>query len=227
MPRRSACSNRPARGGCTVVDRGGEFVFGGHAVVDRNDPAARGIGETAADHIVRFEVAQQPATAVILDQRRQPFGGRCRSGGTAARGYHPGDRGGDVAGFRHVLGPGAAPCGCWRRPGGPRLASVFRMAAGRPPDHVEDDLDIGIYRHCAPVVAAVRALAAPDSGRDPLPRGRGSRLQIPHPRRESPGSPGRPRPACPVSARWPAPGITLLRSCRRCPWRTHRHSCAA
>ena len=60
----------PARGRDGVVDGGRELVLGRQPVIDRNDDAARGVGERAADLVVALQVADHPAAAVEEDQGR-------------------------------------------------------------------------------------------------------------------------------------------------------------
>jgi hypothetical protein len=77
--RRGATRSRPSarHGGApsgrgeAVVDRGREAVLGAHAVVDRDDRAARAVGELAAEHVVGVEVADGPAAAVEVHQHRR------------------------------------------------------------------------------------------------------------------------------------------------------------
>ncbi len=62
---------RPARRGDGVVHRRGKAVLGTEAIVDRDHRAHREVGELAARHVVRLEVADGPAAAVEEHQRRQ------------------------------------------------------------------------------------------------------------------------------------------------------------
>jgi hypothetical protein len=73
---RRGLAAHPARGGQHVVDGGGKAVFGAHAVVDRDHRAPRAVGQLPAQHVVRVEIADDPATAVVVHQHRQRAGAR-------------------------------------------------------------------------------------------------------------------------------------------------------
>src|SRR5579859_7941502 len=45
-----------------------EFVFGGEPVINRDHNTADAVGELAAQHIVRIQVAQYPSPTVEIDQ---------------------------------------------------------------------------------------------------------------------------------------------------------------
>ena len=61
----------PARGGDAVVHRGREAVLRAHAVVHRHHRAAGGVGQLAAQRVVRVQVADDPAAAVVVHQHRR------------------------------------------------------------------------------------------------------------------------------------------------------------
>ena len=72
-PRRVAAElgrmgDRPLQGGQGVVDRGGELVLGGEAVVDAHDDHAGLIGQYPALVVVGVEVAHDEAAAVEEDR---------------------------------------------------------------------------------------------------------------------------------------------------------------
>jgi hypothetical protein len=57
-----------------VVDRGGKFMLGGEAVIDRYHDQLAFVGEFAAHHVVGIEVADHPAAAVKEHQAgREPI----------------------------------------------------------------------------------------------------------------------------------------------------------
>ena len=53
-----------------VIDRGGEFVLGPHAVIDRSDKRPGAGAQIARDEIMRIEASDHVATAVVIDDRR-------------------------------------------------------------------------------------------------------------------------------------------------------------
>ena len=53
-----------------IVDSGGELVLGRQPVVDGDDDRGRRVGECAAELVVALQVADHPAAAVEVDQRR-------------------------------------------------------------------------------------------------------------------------------------------------------------
>ena len=85
-PERAGLRAHPARGGVGVFDGRGEAVLRRHAVVDRHHRAARAVGQLAAQRVMRVEIADDPAAAVVVDQHRQraravlPIGRYRRSG---------------------------------------------------------------------------------------------------------------------------------------------------
>ena len=111
-----------------------------HSIFDGSDPAARGVGETAADDVMRVEIAKHPAATVIPDQCRKHVG-RGGAGWTkqANTDRAQGTWHGAVARFGDIL----------RRrledfpAGGIGLASLirgqgFEWRATRQADHVKD-----------------------------------------------------------------------------------------
>ena len=60
----------PARGGDRILDGGGELVLGRQTVVDGHDDGGDGIGDRAADLVVALQVADHPAAAMEVDERR-------------------------------------------------------------------------------------------------------------------------------------------------------------
>ena len=79
----------PAPCGVCVFVCGGEFVFWGEAVVDRNDAGAGGVGQATGDHVVAVEIADDEAAAVEIDHgwpcaeasaKRGVEAGRARTG---------------------------------------------------------------------------------------------------------------------------------------------------
>jgi hypothetical protein len=56
--------------------RGGKFVFGRQAVIDRDHGTVRRVGKLPANHIMAIQVANDPAAAVEIHHRRQPGTGR-------------------------------------------------------------------------------------------------------------------------------------------------------
>ena len=61
-------------GGERIVGRGGEGMLGRQAIVDRNNLAAALVGQPPAGRIVRLDVADHEAAAVIVDQGGQRAG---------------------------------------------------------------------------------------------------------------------------------------------------------
>ena len=62
---------QPAQRAERVVERGGERVLGGEAVVDGDHDRARGVGQRAADGVEGVDVADHPAAAVQVGDHRQ------------------------------------------------------------------------------------------------------------------------------------------------------------
>ena len=53
-----------------VIDRGGEFVLGPHAVIDRSDKRPGAGAQIARDEIMGIEASDHVAAAVVIDDRR-------------------------------------------------------------------------------------------------------------------------------------------------------------
>jgi hypothetical protein len=92
----------PSSGGDAVVDGGWKAMLRPHPVVDRHHRAARAVGELAAQGVVGVEVADDPAPAVKVDERRQRRSARAR-GPVRAQGDRPGRPfGAQFDGARHL-----------------------------------------------------------------------------------------------------------------------------
>ncbi len=205
-PERRALPGDPGGRGEAILDRGREFVLGRQAVVDRDDGAAGGIGEMAAERVVRFDIADDPAAAVEIDQHRQVR--RRRGAGAAIEAQRNGaairPRCREVADLRdrrrlggqHFAGGAEQPA---------RLDGADRLI-GRPPReayHLQNRFCVGIERHRRVPVCCGFATGI-----------------LKHDRRArhtpSAAMPGR-RPACPLSpARRAAP--LAFRTMPGSPW---------
>ena len=60
----------PPRRGDGILRGGGKFVLGCEPIVDGDDETRGGVGERSADLVVALEVADHPAPAVEVDERR-------------------------------------------------------------------------------------------------------------------------------------------------------------
>lgn len=126
-----------------VLDAGGERVLGSEPVVDRKDGQSGVDGEEAAGGVGGFQIAEDPAAPVVVDQQgRRPVeaGGAVEPGGQRsgrsrhAQVAHPGDREPvtEDPGFGTDLG---APLG---------QGKLFEGPGCRQAQQSECDLDLGV-----------------------------------------------------------------------------------
>ena len=88
----SALAHDPLRGGVALLDRDRVVGFRRAVVLDEDDGGAGADGELADEPVVRVGVAEHPAAAVHVEDRRQrPCGVRRRDDADA----HVADLGGD------------------------------------------------------------------------------------------------------------------------------------
>ena len=70
MPSEAALSNTKRVAAAASSNAGGKPVFRRHPIIDRDDPALRGIRQMPAHAVMRFEIAEHPAAAVEIHQCR-------------------------------------------------------------------------------------------------------------------------------------------------------------
>ena len=93
------------KGGQGVVKGRGKNMFGGQAVIHRKHRTATGIAQLSAQHIVGFDVANHPTTAVVVNQCRQNFSGSGTRGAVFTnRHFHATQVGQVVMHMRHDRG---------------------------------------------------------------------------------------------------------------------------
>ena len=155
-PRSAACVAHPARGGDAVVHGSREAVLRAHAVVHRHHRATGAEGQLAAQRVVRVQVADDPAAAVVVHQhrRRRLALGRGLGVVQAQRDRTQRSLGHQVArlgdGRRLGLRHGAALAVETARLG--RAQRVRRRYAAL--DHqVEQELRLGMQHRCAPTAS--------------------------------------------------------------------------
>ena len=132
MPRLAALARDPARGGDGILDRGRKLVLRRQPVVDRNDDAARRVGERAADLVVALQVADHPAAAVEDRPARAAAGLACALAAIEPQRDRPaGPAASSVGNLGDVFARrAAAPGGTRDRPRAPPAASASPAAAG-------------------------------------------------------------------------------------------------
>src|SRR5579883_3330706 len=132
--------------GHRVLDRGGKFVLGGEPVTDGDDRAAARVGDQPADAVVSVKVADHPAAAMKIDERRQRRSARgAEPAVEAERDLPAGAKRLEIADLRDLrrIGLQYAPAGAVELARLGRRQRLVGRAAGLE-DEVEHALGIGI-----------------------------------------------------------------------------------